>query len=432
MTPIRAPSRLPWLTAFCVALAMILFEAVTASVAIGLPARAAAHFAIFAAGLAVIALAPRGPASSAVAAGDSGEPGPTSAPHDPSESKAATYKSWWNEHSRSLEKAFTRVTQEGPEEQFQSEGTRIAKAFRALGLCDASSDVLEIGCGVARIGRELAPLVARYTGVDISDNMIGHARQRTAHLANVAFHPLAGVGLAPLESGRFDFVYATIMLLHLDKEDLFEYLKEAHRVLKAGGRAYFDTLNLESGWNLHKWIYDQASHVGDAKLLDRSRNQYATPIELRRYLEALGYEDVEIHGADLVHVLCRKGTSRTPLEADRTRPYIPGHIDSPLENELTLSPDARINGWVYDPTGIDRVQVIVDGNPPREASYGFERPDVGHVLHNSPGALRSGFALEVATLGLSPGWHTIEIVAHRRDGVVLSAGKRAFKLLAAR
>ncbi|MBI1851184.1 MAG: class I SAM-dependent methyltransferase [Planctomycetes bacterium] len=337
-----------------------------------------------------------------------------------------SYKDWWNEHSKTSVEAFSVVTNAATDVQFQAEGKRVADSFLALGLCDSKSAVLEIGCGVARIGRELAPRVARFVGVDISDNMVAHARERTADLKNVEFHALTGPSLAMLGDGTFDFAYATIMLFHLDKEDLFEYLREIQRALRVGGRIYVDTLNIDGDWTLTKWLGDQKNHVGDAKHLDRSRNQYASAVELRHYLELLGFDAIEIHEADLLHAIAKKG-SRARREAPRY--YLQGHVDSPLENELTLSPSARIHGWAYDPANaVASVHVLVDGARKVDAEYGLLRADIGHAVKDDPAAGRCGFGIDVAKLALGDGWHTVEVIARRKDGSTFSAGKRAFRL----
>ena len=98
--------------------------------------------------------------------------------------------------------------------------------------------VLEIGCGIARVGRELAPYCGEWHGVDISGNMIRYAKERTAGQGNVFLQELPEVNLSIFPDNTFDCVYSTIVFMHLDKPDVFTYLCEARRVLKPGGRAY--------------------------------------------------------------------------------------------------------------------------------------------------------------------------------------------------
>ncbi len=45
-------------------------------------------------------------------------------------------------------------------------------------------------------------------------------------------------------AASFDKAYAVAVLIHLDKEDVFLYLREVARILRPGGLLYVDTWNL--------------------------------------------------------------------------------------------------------------------------------------------------------------------------------------------
>ena len=111
-------------------------------------------------------------------------------------------------------------------------------------------DILEFGCGVARVGLELAPRCHSWTGADMSANMLATAAERLRGIHNVRLVKLQQVGLDALESNSFDMVYSTNMLAHLDEMDRWRYVKDAFRVLRAGGRLYIDNIDMESdeGW----------------------------------------------------------------------------------------------------------------------------------------------------------------------------------------
>ena len=99
--------------------------------------------------------------------------------------------------------------------------------------------MLEIGCGIGRIGRQLAPYCSEWHGSDISGNMIGHARARTEGIPNVFLHELPESNLDIFTDGYFDVVYSSIVFMHLDKVEMFGYIRDAYRGLAPGGRAYF-------------------------------------------------------------------------------------------------------------------------------------------------------------------------------------------------
>ena len=223
-----------------------------------------------------------------------------------------TYKEWWEQSVRDLESAKANVYGTRDEEDFRLRGwagdshSPGAKQFIVMGDLSKESVVLEIGCGVARIGRELAPFVKEWHGVDISRKMLTYAKQRTRHLPNVSFYELHDPGLPMFDRAMFDFVYCTIVFMHLDKEDVYPYLKESFRVLKAGARSYFDSWNLLHDRTFDHFLQTQSHNLGDRK--ERNRNQYSTPQEFRKYLEKVGFEVLELREDDLIKVLCKKLT----------------------------------------------------------------------------------------------------------------------------
>jgi SAM-dependent methyltransferase len=96
--------------------------------------------------------------------------------------------------------------------------------------------VLNIGCGVGRVERYLAPLVRELWAVDVSGEMIARARRRLEGLANVHLREVANDEfLRSFEDGRFDVVFSFLVLQHLEKEDAARYLRDAFRVLRPGG-----------------------------------------------------------------------------------------------------------------------------------------------------------------------------------------------------
>jgi len=100
----------------------------------------------------------------------------------------------------------------------------IADRLREWRLLGASLAVLDIGCGIGRIERALAPDVRSITGIDVSPVMIVEARRRCADLANVDFAVCNGADLAAFEGRRFDLILAV---------DSFPYLVAADPAIAA-------------------------------------------------------------------------------------------------------------------------------------------------------------------------------------------------------
>jgi SAM-dependent methyltransferase len=94
---------------------------------------------------------------------------------------------------------------------------------------------LEIGPGLGRICKALAPHFDRVVGLDVSAEMVGRARELVDD-PRVTFEVGDGVTLRPLAGASVDFVVTFTVLQHLpDKRTITGYLQEAARVLRRGG-----------------------------------------------------------------------------------------------------------------------------------------------------------------------------------------------------
>jgi ubiquinone/menaquinone biosynthesis C-methylase UbiE len=155
----------------------------------------------------------------------------------------------------------------------------------------ATDRVLEIGCGTGRIGVKLAPRCGHWIGADVSTNMLGHAREALKGQANVSFLHLNGVDLTGVESGTLDVAYCSGVFMHLDEWDRYRYITESHRVLKPGGRIYFDNFNLrsEEGWKIFEDLYRMEPAARPPNI-----SRSSTPEELLTYAERAGFEDLKV------------------------------------------------------------------------------------------------------------------------------------------
>ena len=106
----------------------------------------------------------------------------------------------------------------GSPEILERATAEIVARLREWRLLGAGIDVLDIGCGIGRIERALAPEVRSITGIDVSPGMIAEARTRCQDLRNVAFLCVDGHDLASVAGQRFGLVLAV---------DAFPYLVAA-------------------------------------------------------------------------------------------------------------------------------------------------------------------------------------------------------------
>jgi SAM-dependent methyltransferase len=208
--------------------------------------------------------------------------------------KDHSYKDFWERMGSNANTALSMMDGSPNEETCQLTGQYMAKRISNALLLNQEDFVLELGCGVGRIGREIAPLCQRWFGVDISNNLIKIAEQRMGHLNNVEFTALEKTSLHSYPDHTFDKVYSHAVFIHMDKEDLFLYLKEIARVLKSGGLLYFDTWNLKNTVGWERWMMEvEAWAQSDQKERKHvSRNQFSTPDELCLYVEKSGLDEL--------------------------------------------------------------------------------------------------------------------------------------------
>jgi ubiquinone/menaquinone biosynthesis C-methylase UbiE len=205
------------------------------------------------------------------------------------------YKDTWERLAASESDAKMFVASAVDEDQFErSAATTVAVLERLVGV-RRDDVVLEIGCGVGRVGRTMAPRCREWIGADISGAMLGHAARRLQHCPNVRFVELHDVGLAGIADGSVDLVYCTVVFMHLYEWDRYRYVQEAHRVLRRGGRCYFDNVDITSahGWSVFQ---DSASYPPAERPAYLPLTSSAD--ELRTYAQRAGFTDVVVHQWD--------------------------------------------------------------------------------------------------------------------------------------
>lgn len=157
--------------------------------------------------------------------------------------------SFWDERAREDALYFVdnrRSYGERSAKGFWSDGRRDLDAFLdALGVSvEAGSMVVDIGCGVGRLTRELAARASRVLALDVSAEMLALGRRLNAGMENVEWIQGDGVSLAPVPDSSVDACLSYVVFQHLpDPEITLGYVREMGRVLRPGGWAAFQVSN---------------------------------------------------------------------------------------------------------------------------------------------------------------------------------------------
>lgn len=204
----------------------------------------------------------------------------------------SNYKGTWQGLSTTETNAKRFVAGTADEDHFTSTGTATVELLRSFVGIHPTDVFLEIGCGVGRVGRALAPLCKTWVGTDISGNMVAHARHRLRDLANVQVTELSGAALKEIPSASADVVYSTVVFMHLYEWDRCRYVYDAFRVLKPGGRIFYDNVDVASAHG--KRMFDEALAVDPSKR-PAYMSMTSSGDELEAYARWAGFEHIAVH-----------------------------------------------------------------------------------------------------------------------------------------
>jgi len=189
-------------------------------------------------------------------------------------------------------------------EQYQSRyvGTKGAYYRRFedrifLGFLDVDGKrVLDLGTGRGRLALMLASRAREVVGIDISEEMIRHARDAGRGVENVQFE-LGDALKLNYPAHHFDVVSSMGMFPYV--KDVVPFLREINRVLQPGGPLAFSVCNAA------EWQYSAEAYTKAAGLVQRLRGRGAPagePAEsplIPHQLSALA-ADLETAGFELV------------------------------------------------------------------------------------------------------------------------------------
>ena len=175
------------------------------------------------------------------------------------------------------------VDQLAPLDQFHTRGVLATAELASAAGLDASTRVLDLGCGIGGPARFLAStLGSRVTGVDLSPDFIDAAKYLTARsgLADRVTFQVGDALHLPFEKETFDAVFLQHVAMNVqDRSTLYA---EVRRILAPGGR--FATYDLVLG------EHDVAYPVPWAR--DASTSFLLSELDTRSALEEAGFKAV--------------------------------------------------------------------------------------------------------------------------------------------
>ena len=212
--------------------------------------------------------------------------------HHPARSE---YKKVWSELSTTKEQAKLHVIGVMEETALQATGEETLRLLQDSVGIGKEDVILEIGCGIGRVGTAVAPLCRKWIGCDVASNMLSLASERLKDLSNVELKEISGYGLDGVADTSVDVVYCTVVFMHLESWDRYNYVLEGFRVLRPGGRTYIDNISLcsDGGWK----VFETHRAFSPANRPPHM-TQNSTPEEIETYLTRAGFADIRIRTDD--------------------------------------------------------------------------------------------------------------------------------------
>ncbi|MEO8596383.1 MAG: class I SAM-dependent methyltransferase [Candidatus Solibacter sp.] len=341
----------------------------------------------------------------------------------------------WNERAgedANYYVAFGRRDQD--EEEFFATATDTVKSLECdLRRVRGRDAALEIGCGPGRLLRPMSRHFTEIHGVDVSDQMIALATQRLRDTPNAHPHHSSGSDLSLFPDEKFDFVYSYAVFQHIpSREVVFNYLREARRVLKTGGILRCQM----NGLPPHAKQYDTWSGV---RITEDEIVQYAHEQDMQLLV-------VEQIWTQYMWITCRKRPAGWDASLP-TRPAPPRtakirRISNALTGEAVApvrGPLAALSLWIENlpgEVGLNHTIITADGSACRMIYIGEpEKDGIAQVNVALPEGLRTGMVpVELRWLGhliAEPAWvrimpagPSVPRITTITDGINLLSGTR--------
>ena len=220
-------------------------------------------------------------------------------------------RQFWDEKAR--ENPYWYVSSAGPYEgrnlaEFWASGPKIWNDLKSASGYDPkpTDTIVEIGCGVGRLTRAIAPQVGKVFAFDLSAEMLAIART-SVEASNASFHRAETPALAEIADSSADTFVAYCVFQHLpDLDVLRAYLRTAARVLKPGGRLIFTMTprtwrdSIAFALRMRRWLVERRSSDGPRGLYRNEWYGIRPTVQEIEGLSPIKTKNLLLHGDKLL------------------------------------------------------------------------------------------------------------------------------------
>jgi SAM-dependent methyltransferase len=161
-----------------------------------------------------------------------------------------------------LENKIGHVADSDVAQLFDRYGYGLVREIQRDGVINSKSQILDIGCGLGRLARQLVDFLSPegfYCGVDVTKSSVDWCRENYdsypnfkfvhADVFSTTYNPKSKTRAAdyrfPFGDATFDSIFSTSLFTHLVPADASRYIEEIGRVLAPGGKAWNTFLLLD-------------------------------------------------------------------------------------------------------------------------------------------------------------------------------------------
>ncbi len=135
---------------------------------------------------------------------------------------------------------------------YELKGKQEKNVLLKNGLDTNNAFVIDVGCGSGRLAYQLKDYPGiKYIGTDLSTELLNYAKKKS-NRPDWKFIKVSGTKI-PAPDEQADFVIFFSVFTHIPHIEIYQYLKEAKRVLKKGGKVIASYLTFSSPENFHVW-----------------------------------------------------------------------------------------------------------------------------------------------------------------------------------
>ncbi|MFE6921015.1 bifunctional 2-polyprenyl-6-hydroxyphenol methylase/3-demethylubiquinol 3-O-methyltransferase UbiG [Nocardia sp. NPDC057663] len=179
--------------------------------------------------------------------------------------------------------------------------------------------VLDVGCAGGYTTEFLDNRGAKVTGIDVSAKLIDAAEKHAAESGRAIDYHVGAAESLPFPDATFDAVTCVDVLEHVQSPAAA--VREIHRVLKPGGRFFFDTINRTFRSRVMMiWVPERLLGIVPKGAHDFA--DFITPEEMNTYLDAAGFTAIGAPKGIAIRGQNKDGSLKAKLVSDMSALYL--------------------------------------------------------------------------------------------------------------